>query len=76
VPLRRELEYLRIYLSIQQVRFQDRLQISINADPESLAAAVPQMALQPIVENAIRHGIGPFPAPVELKSAPHSKMEA
>lgn len=58
VPLRRELEYLRLYLSIQQVRFQDRLKITISVDPETLDAAVPQMALQPIVENAIRHGVG------------------
>ncbi|HEY7306110.1 MAG TPA: histidine kinase [Bryobacteraceae bacterium] len=58
VPLRRELEYLRLYLSIQQVRFQDRLVTNIAADPETLDAAVPQMALQPIVENAIRHGLG------------------
>jgi two-component system, LytTR family, sensor kinase len=58
VPLRRELEYLRLYLSIQQVRFQDRLRIEISADPETLQAAVPQMVLQPIVENAVRHGIG------------------
>lgn len=58
VTLRREFEYLRLYLSIQQVRFQDRLKIDISADPETLDAAVPQMALQPIVENAIRHGIG------------------
>jgi len=58
VALRRELEYLKIYLSIQQVRFRDRLKVVISADPETLDAAVPQMALQPIVENAIVHGIG------------------
>jgi sensor histidine kinase YesM len=58
VPLRRELEYLQIYLSIQQVRFQDRLKVAIAADSDTLDAAVPQMMLQPIVENAIRHGIG------------------
>jgi sensor histidine kinase YesM len=58
VPLRRELEYLRLYLAIQEVRFEDRLTAGIAADPEALDAAVPQMALQPIVENAIRHGIG------------------
>jgi two-component system, LytTR family, sensor kinase len=58
VPLTRELEYLQLYLSIEQVRFQDRLRVEVAADPEVLDAALPHMALQPIVENAIRHGIG------------------
>ena len=58
VPLTRELEYLQLYLAIEQVRFQDRLRVDVAADPEVLDAALPHMALQPIVENAIRHGIG------------------
>lgn len=58
VPLRRELEYVQLYLSIEEVRFQDRLRIEIAMDPGVLDTAVPHMILQPIIENAIRHGIG------------------
>ncbi len=58
VTLARELEYLRLYLSIEQLRFSDRLRVDIDVDPELLDAAVPHMSLQPIVENAIRHGVG------------------
>jgi len=57
VPLHRELDYVRLYLSIEQVRFDDRLTVVIAPDPAVLDAAVPHMALQPIVENALRHGI-------------------
>jgi len=58
VTLERELTYVRLYLSIEQMRFADRLNVVIEADPDVLDAAVPHMGLQPIVENAIRHGIG------------------
>jgi LytS/YehU family sensor histidine kinase len=58
VPLHRELEYLRLYFAIEEVRFRDRLRIHISAEDAALDAAVPHMALQPLVENAIRHGIG------------------
>jgi LytS/YehU family sensor histidine kinase len=58
VTLERELTYLRLYLSIEQMRFSDRLVVRIDPDPDVLDAAVPHMALQPVAENAVRHGIG------------------
>jgi two-component system LytT family sensor kinase len=76
IPLRKEFEYLRLYLSIEQVRFQDRLCIEISADDSALDAAVPHMALQPIVENAVRHGIGRVAAAGAIRiSASHTNQE-
>ena len=59
VRLDRELELLGHYLDIQRVRFQDRLTIQMSIDPNARRAFVPNLLLQPLVENAIRHGIGP-----------------
>jgi two-component system LytT family sensor kinase len=59
-PLRQELEFVDDYLDIEVVRFgRDKLQISKEIDPETLEIVVPSMILQPLLENAIRHGIGP-----------------
>ena len=66
VPLWRELEFLKLYLSIEQVRFQDRLRVSVVAGPEVSEALVPHMVLQPIVENAVRHGLGQSEAAVTI----------
>lgn len=57
VPLRRELEYLERYLALQRVRFGARLAVSVEVEPETLDSAVPPLVLQPLVENAIRHGV-------------------
>src|SRR5262245_32855783 len=59
VPLKDEIDFLRKYLEIEQTRFGHRLQVSIDVDPEMLDAPVPNLILQPLVENALRHGIGP-----------------
>jgi signal transduction histidine kinase len=57
ITLAQELAILDHYVAIQRVRFGDRMEIIIDADPDALCARVPSMLLQPLVENAIRHGI-------------------
>jgi two-component system LytT family sensor kinase len=59
IPLQQELDFLGTYLSIEQTRFQERLRTSITADGEARTALIPTLLLQPLVENAVRHGIAP-----------------
>jgi two-component system, LytTR family, sensor kinase len=59
VSLKEELEFLQNYIDIEQTRFQDRLTIQLEIQPAVLDARVPNLILQPLVENAIRHGISP-----------------
>src|SRR5207248_259251 len=67
VPLRRELEFLNCYLDIERVRFSDRLTTSIEVDPRVLDCRVPNLILQPLVENAIRHGVSQRTAPGHVR---------
>lgn len=71
VSLQQELEFLRCYLDIERIRFRDRLSVHINVDPQTLGARLPNLILQPIVENAIRHGIAPRTDAGQIEIAAH-----
>jgi LytS/YehU family sensor histidine kinase len=60
LTLREEIEFLECYLEIQQMRFQDRLKVDMKIDESALENLVPSLLCQPIIENAIRHGISPM----------------
>jgi LytS/YehU family sensor histidine kinase len=60
VSLQQELDFVTKYLQIEQTRFHDRLAVLMRIDPHALDASVPNMILQPLVENALRHGLAPL----------------
>jgi two-component system LytT family sensor kinase len=67
VTLREEIEFLRNYAAIEETRFGDRLTIEMNIPPDTRDAMVPNLVLQPLLENAIRHGIEPYARPGHIK---------
>ena len=67
--IRDEIEFLRTYLYIEEARFGDRLQVRIDVAPEMERAQIPSLILQPLVENALKHGLGPKPGPGNLTIA-------
>jgi two-component system LytT family sensor kinase len=61
IPLHEEIEFLRTYLQIEEARFGSRLGVNIEVDPVVALERIPTLILQPIVENALKHGLGPKP---------------
>jgi signal transduction histidine kinase len=69
VTLEEELELLDHYVAIQEARFGDRLRVTFRVDPRAASAVVPTLLLQPLVENAIRHGVVPNGSVAEIAIA-------
>ena len=67
VSLREELDFAERYLAIEQTRFADRLTVAWRVAPEVLGARVPNLLLQPLVENAVKHGVAPREAPGRIE---------
>jgi hypothetical protein len=67
VTLRQELDFVRPYLEIEQARLGDRLTVHIDVEPDTMDLQVPNLILQPLVENAIRHGISPVSRPGRIE---------
>lgn len=72
-PLSQEIAFTEQYLAIEQTRLGGRLRIDVNVSPETLDALVPSMLLQPLVENAVRHGVAPLVegGTIRIQSKPH-----
>ena len=67
VTLEEELQFLDSYLEIQKARFGPRLRVEVEVDPEALSSLVPNLILQPLVENALRHGMSRRPEPLAVR---------
>ena len=67
VPLEEELDHIADYLDIEGVRFGDRLDVAVECDPEAGQALVPGFLVQPLVENAIKHGVAPSRDPIQVR---------
>jgi two-component system, LytTR family, sensor kinase len=76
IPLGAELQLVRRYLEIEQVRFSDRLHVDFAVEDAALAAAVPSFLLQPLVENALRHGLAEQSADARVEIGAHRVHDA
>jgi two-component system, LytTR family, sensor kinase len=71
VPFERELDMIRAYLDVERIRLGSRLSVTFDIDDAARGVLVPPFLLQPLVENAVKHGIAPFPGPgrIDVRAA-------
>jgi sensor histidine kinase YesM len=67
LPFEQELDFIRCYLEVERIRFGEKLRVTIDAEPDALRCIVPNLLLQPLVENAIKHGISRRVIPGEVR---------
>jgi two-component system LytT family sensor kinase len=73
VSVREEMDFLRSYLQIEETRFGDRLRVEIEVAQEVAHEPIPSLILQPVVENALKHGLGPKTGPGHLRISAHAQ---
>lgn len=71
IPLAEELEIARLYLDLMQKRFENKLRVTYSIDPSLNSSLVPQLILQPLLENSLRHGMKPGNSAMDLSIAAH-----
>ena len=76
VPLETELEAVQAYLKLEAIRFEERLRVHIQIDPQSLETRIPPMLLQTLVENGVKHGVARLPGGGEIRLDSHVESRA
>lgn len=76
VPLQEEIQFLKSYLEIEQIRFQDRISVVFDVPLDTVDVQVPNFLLQPLVENAIKHGFASSSAPGRIEIVARCENDA
>src|ERR1019366_3295280 len=61
LPLEEELHIIKAYLEVERLRLGEKLRVEIDVDPSTFLVPIPILSIQPLVENAVKHGIAPLP---------------
>ena len=76
IPVREEFEFATAYLAVERIRFADRMSYEVEIAPAAAAALLPRLVLQPLVENAVHHGVAPSTTPCTIRLAADASAES